>query len=75
MNPKKEPDLSEAMQLAQSPAGKQLLDLLRQKNTVELQNALEKARSGDFEQARDAINALLTSPDAKALLEQLGGNP
>lgn len=68
-------DLSEAMRLAHSPAGKQLMELLRKNDSVQLQNALEKACAGDFSQAKDAINAFLSTPDAKALLEQLGGNP
>lgn len=77
MDKKQDPgiELAEAMRLARSPAGKQLLELLRKSDSAQLQNALEKASAGDFSQAKDAINAFLSTPDAKALLERLGGNP
>lgn len=74
MDNKPEPDLAEAMRLARSPAVKQLMELLQKNDNGELQNALEKAKSGDFETARTAIDSLLSSPDAKALLKQLGGD-
>ena len=77
MDKKQDPgiELAEAMRLAQSSAGKQLLELLQNDDSPQLRNALEKARAGDFSQAKDAINAFLSTPDAKALLERLGGNP
>lgn len=68
-------DLAEAMRMAQSPAGQQLLALLQKQQGGQLQDALEQASTGDYAQARDTINAFLATPEAKALLEQLGGNP
>lgn len=69
-----QPDLAEAMRLAKSPAGKQLLELLRKNKTDQLQAAMQKASAGDYSEARDTINAFLSTPDAQALLEQLGGS-
>lgn len=76
MDHKQEPDsdLVEAMRLAQTPAGKQLIDLLQNNHSEQLQNALQLVSDGDYSQAKDAINAFLSTPDAKALLEQFGGN-
>lgn len=75
MDRKQDRDLEEAMRLASSPAGQQLVQLLKNSDSAQLQSALEKAYAGDFSQAREAINAFLSTPDAKALLEQLGGEP
>lgn len=65
-------DLAEAIRLARTPAGKQLLELFQKNDSEQLRSALEKANSGDFSQAKEAINAFLSTPDAKALLEQIG---
>lgn len=71
----KEPDWNEAMRFAQSPAGKQLLTLLQQQGGDQLRSAMDKAAAGDYTQAKKAISDFLTTPEAKALLEQLGGKP
>lgn len=65
-------DLSEIMRLAQSPAGQQLLALLQQRGGDELRSAMEKASAGDYSQAQKTINAFLSTPEAKALMDQLG---
>lgn len=67
-------DLSRAYQLAQSPAGKQLLNLLQQTGGSELQAALAQASAGDFTQAQKTLSGLLDTPEAQKLLAQLGGN-
>lgn len=67
--------LSEAMRLAQSPAGKQLAELLQQSNAQGLRGAMEQAAAGDFDAARETINSFLATPEAQKLLEQLRNNP
>lgn len=69
------PELTEAMRLAKSPAGKQLLELLQKHNAQALQSALRNAAQGNYEAARETINAFLSTPDAKALLDQLRDKP
>lgn len=69
----KEPDLAEAMRFANSPAGKQLISLLQQQGGDRMRSAMEKAAAGDYAQAKNVINDFLQTPEAKALLEQLGG--
>lgn len=64
-------DLSELMRLAQSPAGQQLMALLRQRGGSALDTAVEKASSGDFESAKNTLSALLSTDDAKVLLKKL----
>lgn len=64
-------DLTQLRKLAQSPAGQQLMKLLQQQGGKELQTAVQKASSGDLESARQALSAVLSSPEAKKLLKQL----
>lgn len=65
------PDLRQLMKLAQSPAGQQLLQLLRQQDGNALDAAVKKAASGDYAQAKEALAGFLNTPEAKALLRQL----
>ena len=64
--------VQEAMKLAKTDAGKQLIALLQQQNGKEIQNAMAQANAGDFSQAKQALNAILQNPEARALLQQLG---
>lgn len=64
--------VQDAMKLAQSDAGKQLLAHLQQQNAAEVRSAMSQASAGNYEQAKQTINALLSDPQTKALLEQLG---
>lgn len=65
--------MQEAMKLAQSDAGKQLYALLQQTQGEQLQNAMDQAAAGDYDQVKKTMSTLLSSPEAKALLKQLGG--
>lgn len=60
--------MQEAMRLAGTPAGKELIGLLNGQDRSQLQKAVA---SGDTEQMKQAMEALLSSPQAKALMEQL----
>ena len=64
-------DLNQLMKLARSPAGQQLIRLLQQQGGKELETALQKASSGDFGQAKNALSSLLDSPESHKLLKQL----
>ena len=64
--------VQEAMKLAKTDAGKQLIALLQQQNGKEIQNAMAQANAGDIRQAKQALNAILQNPEARALLQQLG---
>ena len=65
-------DLQKAKQLAQSPAGQQLLALLQNADPNAVGKASEKAASGDYTGALASLSGLLSSDRAKDLLEQLG---
>lgn len=72
---KNSPDFSmqEALRLANSPAGQQLLALLRDTDADALSTAANQAGAGNMEDAMQTLFSLLSSPEAKALMQQLGG--
>ena len=65
------PDMSQLLKLARSPAGQQLLSLLQKSGGNELHSAVAQASAGNYDQARQALSALLSTPEARALLKQL----
>lgn len=72
---KKNQDFSmeEIMRLAKSPAGQQLIALLKQKDTAKLEQAVSQAKLGDYAQAGKTLSAMLSTPEAQVLLKELGG--
>lgn len=68
------PNMSDLMKLAQSPAGQQLLALLQSTDDGSLENAVNQATAGNMESAKNALSALLSSPQAQALLKQMEGS-
>ena len=73
---KKSQDFSmkEAKRLANSPQGKQLMQLLQQSDSGTLQKAMDAANAGNYKEAGNLLNTLLSSPEAQQLIQQLGGN-
>ena len=63
--------MQEALRLAKSPAGQQLQQLLQQADQETLNSALAKAQQGNYEDAAQQIRALMSSPQAQALLKEL----
>lgn len=59
--------------LASSPAGQQLMSLLRQSGGDQLQNAASRAAAGDITGARELLSPLLNDPRIRNLLKDLGG--
>ena len=66
--------MEEAMRLASSPMGQQLLKMLQQSGGPQLNHAMEKAAGGDYTAARAILTNLMQNPQAKALWEQMGGH-
>ena len=65
--------MQEALRLAKTPAGQQLLALLQQQDSEKLRLAMNQATSGNMESAQQSLSELLSSPEIKALLRQLQG--
>lgn len=66
--------IEEAMRLANSPAGKQLIALLQQQPKEALNAAADQAAAGNLDAAKASLSALLSSKEAQALMRQLGGS-
>ena len=65
--------MQDALRLAQSPAGRQLLALLQQSDPEAMQQAMKQASTGDYSQISQTLAPLLASEDVKKLLQQMGG--
>lgn len=72
---KKSQDFSikEAQRLANSPAGKELMELLHRSDSTAVQKAMDLAATGDYAAAGKTLNALLSSLEAQKLIHKLGG--
>ena len=65
--------MQDALRMAKSPAGQQLLALLRGADPEKLQHITELAKAGDMANAGASLQSILSSPQAQALLKQMGG--
>ena len=72
---KKSQDFSmeDVKRIAKSPAGQQLMALLKQQDSGALAQATAQAKAGDYAQAGQTLSALLSSPEAQKLMKELGG--
>ena len=66
--------IKDAMQLANSPAGQQLLAYLKENNPDQLKTAMDQAASGQHQALAKTLAQLLQSPQAQSLVTQLGGD-
>lgn len=64
--------IQEALRLAGTPVGQQLLALLQKNGGDGLKAAMDQAAAGDYGRAKNALASLLADPEAKKLLDQLG---
>lgn len=74
MHPESGSDMSTLMEKANSPAGKQLLEMVNNTENTKLQAAMEKAAAGDLSYAAKILQELLASPEAAALVKELRGD-
>ena len=67
-------NFEEAMRMAQSPAGQKLFRLLQRADQDNFRAAMSGAASGDYEAVEKSLGPLLSSPEVRAILAQMGGN-
>ena len=65
--------MQEAMRLANSDAGQKLLAILKDSDSTMLQQAMDQASAGNYENMQKSLSSLLSSPQVQALLKELGG--
>ena len=72
---KKSQDFSiqEAKRLAETREGQELMRLLQKKDNAALEKAMADASAGNFKDAGKALSSMLSSPEIRQLLRQLGG--
>lgn len=63
-------DLQEALRLAKSPAGQQLLAMLR--SAGKLDQAADQAKAGNYSQAISSLQDILSTPEGQRLMKELG---
>lgn len=66
--------IQEAMRIAKSSTGQQLLRMLQQSNQESLNRVLQSAASGNYDQAKLILNEILSDPQAKEILKKLEQN-
>lgn len=64
--------MEELMKLANSPAGQQLMAMLKSQDSGKLEQAAAQAKSGDYSQAGQTLSSMLSSPEARRLIKELG---
>ena len=65
--------MQEATRLARSPAGQQLLSKICQSNSAQMDEALQQFQAGNYDQAKQLLAPLLSSPELQELIRKLGG--
>ena len=65
--------VQDAMRLAGTPAGQELLDLLRRSDSSGLQQAAQMASEGNYAQAQQLLSGFLRDPEVQRLLSKMGG--
>lgn len=63
--------MQEAMRLANSSAGQELLALLRQSDPKVINKAMEQALRGDIALAKDTLRSVTASPEVQNLMKRL----
>ena len=64
--------MQEAMRIAKSPAGQQLLRMLQSGSQETLNQAMQLAAAGNYQQAKSILEKMLSDPKAKELLKKMG---
>lgn len=63
--------MQDAMRLANSDAGQRLLEILKQSDGKTLQQAMDQAAAGNYENMQKTLSSLLASQEVQALLKEL----
>lgn len=65
--------MEDVKRIANSDAAKKLIAMLQETDRDGLSKAMQQASTGNFEQAKSTLSALMSSPEAQDLINQLGG--
>ena len=65
--------MEDIMHIAQNPAGKQLLEMLRNTDPHALQSAMNAATIGNFSEAQKILESLANNEETQKLIKEIGG--
>ena len=65
--------MEDAVRFVNSPAGRQLMELLRRSEDPGLRQAMEQAARGDLEQAKRSLSSVAADQQVQQLLRKMGG--
>ncbi len=65
--------LQDAMRMANTETGKQLLNQIQKSNPKEFEQAMSQAAQGDYSNLSQTLKPLLASEEVRKLLKQLEG--
>lgn len=68
----KDQAIMNAMRMAESHDGKQLIQKLKEKDSRALDQAVKYATTGDYAQAQKLLRELINDPDIQRLLNTIG---
>lgn len=71
-DPSEESTIRQAKAFAQSDAGQQLFAYLQKTQGETLRTAMDQAASGNYDQVKKTMSALLASAEVRAMLEKMG---
>jgi len=63
--------IQDALRLANTPAGKELISALQSAGGSNLKQAQQAAAKGDYESAKNSLSEILKSPKIQALLKEM----
>ena len=66
--------MQDAMRLANTPAGKELIATLRSAGGSDLAQAQQAVAKGDYESAKQSLSQIQKSPQNQALLQEMEKN-
>lgn len=64
-------DIQQAMRLANSDAGRQLLSLLQSTQGKKLQDAMDQAAAGNYDQVKKTMQELMDNDQAQQLMKKM----
>lgn len=64
-------DIQQAMRLANSDAGRQLLNLLQSTQGDKLKDAMDQAAAGNYDQVKKTMQELMANDQARKLMKKM----
>ncbi len=66
-------DFSSLLKIASSPAGQRLLSLVQKNRDDRFDEAMRQAQAGDYTQAQELLNKMLSTTEGQDLMKEIRG--